>query len=114
MPLRLNERPGLVGALLVGRADCLLEHALDLEIRKLFVAVVAQDQRLAAIADEHEAIVADAELGHGLPYDIAMSLNNIDGERRRFALDQTLERLASFAAAMAGNVSSSRRAAGAR
>jgi CBS domain containing-hemolysin-like protein len=33
------------------------EHALDLEIRRLLVACIAQEQRLAAVTDEYKRVM---------------------------------------------------------
>src|SRR3984893_4009044 len=54
-----------VGTLLAGWRVFVNEDTLGLEIGKFLVAVVAQEQRLAAIADEHEGIMRNLQLAHG-------------------------------------------------
>jgi hypothetical protein len=53
-----------VRALFVRRRVIIDEDALGLEIRKPLVAGVAQEQRLTAIADEHEGVLGDVEFVH--------------------------------------------------
>jgi hypothetical protein len=49
----------------MGRRVVVGEDALDLEIGKFLVALVAQEQGLAAIADEDDGVMGDLNLGHG-------------------------------------------------
>ena len=72
----LKAASGPVGTLLVGRRIFLGEDALDLQIGELLVAVIAQEKRLAAVADEHQGVMGDGELGH-------MKLPNDRARRRR-------------------------------
>ena len=54
----------MICPLLPGRPFFVLQHPLDLELGELLVAVIAQEQGLAAVADEYEAIVRDLDLAH--------------------------------------------------
>jgi len=56
---------GPVAALLVRGRIVVDEDALGLKIRKLFVAGVEQEERLAAVADKHERVMRDLKLVHG-------------------------------------------------
>jgi hypothetical protein len=56
---------GAIGALLVRRRVLVIDdYALGHQIGKLLVAVVAQEKRFAAVADEDERVVRKGELGH--------------------------------------------------
>src|SRR5262249_29729377 len=56
---------GPVAALLVRGRIVVDEDAFGLKIRKLFVAGVEQEERLAAVADKHERVMRDLKLVHG-------------------------------------------------
>jgi len=56
---------GTVAALLVRGRIVVDEDAFGLKIRKLLVAGVEQEQRLAAVADKHESLMRDLKLVHG-------------------------------------------------
>ena len=55
----------LVGALLAGRRIVVDEDTLGLEVGILLVARIAQEQRLAAVADENDGIVGNLDFAHG-------------------------------------------------
>src|SRR4029077_4480694 len=66
-PTRAGARKGrarLVGTLLMGWRIFVGENLLGLQVGKLFIAVVAEEQRLASIADENHGIMGDCELIH--------------------------------------------------
>src|SRR6516164_5519740 len=56
---------GPVAALLVRGRIVVDEDSFGLKIRKLFVAGVEQEERLAAVADKHERVMRDLKLVHG-------------------------------------------------
>jgi hypothetical protein len=51
-----------IAALLVRWRIVIDEHALDLEIRRLLVACIAQEQRLAAVTDEYKKRLQSATM----------------------------------------------------
>jgi hypothetical protein len=53
-----------VGALLMGRRVVIEEDALGLEVGVLLVTFIAQEQRLAPVADENNGIVWNVDFGH--------------------------------------------------
>jgi hypothetical protein len=59
-----RSRARLVGALLVGRGIVVGENLFGLQIGKFLVAVVAQEQRLAPVADKNQTIVRNCDLVH--------------------------------------------------
>ena len=66
-PMRAGAPKGrarLVGALLMGRRIFVGENLLGLQVGKFLVAVVAQEQRFASVADENHGVVGDCELIH--------------------------------------------------
>src|SRR6516164_5582438 len=56
--------PWLVGALLVGRRIGIGKDTLDPQVGKLFIAVIAQKEGLAAVADQHQSIMGQPKRGH--------------------------------------------------
>ena len=66
-PMRAGPRKGrawLVGALLMSRRILISKNLLSFQIGKFFVTIVAQEQRLAAVADENQGVVRNCELVH--------------------------------------------------
>ncbi len=61
---RLKLAPGAVGALFMGSRVIVYEDALRGQVWKMFIAGIAQKQRLLAIADEDPRIVRNGELCH--------------------------------------------------
>jgi hypothetical protein len=55
---------GAIGSLFVGRGIVIDENALGHQIGKHLVAFVAQEKRLAAVADENESVMPNRELAH--------------------------------------------------
>src|ERR1700693_1137953 len=53
-----------VGTLFMSRRITIDEHALGLEIREFLVTVIAQEQRLASIADEYDRVVRNLDFAH--------------------------------------------------
>ena len=53
-----------VGALHMGRGVVVEEDALGLEVGKLRIAGIAEEERFPPIADEHERILRNLQLGH--------------------------------------------------
>jgi hypothetical protein len=61
---RLADASWPLAALLMVQRIVVLEYAFRLEVRKLFVAVIAKKQGLATVSDKHECTVRDFKLGH--------------------------------------------------
>jgi hypothetical protein len=55
-------RARLVGALLMGRRILIGENLFGFQVGKFLVTVIAQEQRLASVADENHGVVGDCEL----------------------------------------------------
>jgi hypothetical protein len=66
----------------VGRRIVIGEYALGLEVRKLLIALVAQEQRLATVADEHKRIVGNLQFAHIAAPRLNSIERKIQGERR--------------------------------
>jgi hypothetical protein len=68
-PVRAGARKGrarLVGTLLMGRRILVSENLLGFQVGKFLVAVIAQEQRFASVADKNHGVVGDCELVHML------------------------------------------------
>ena len=60
----LRRAPGAVGALLMSRWIFVGKDTLRFQIEKLLITIIAQKQRLLAVADEYPSIVGNYELAH--------------------------------------------------